>query len=130
MFHSLPFVTLSLPGIRMWTVANRQPYLVAHLSGLLSEGVVLVPVLLDVVFVSYSLHVLQLLVGKLQLLLVMAVLLHLGLKVTQFLLNEQEGIKKKGGVSFSSPCITYTSYTGELTCISSSEYRGNVTEKP
>lgn len=39
---------------------------------------------------------LQLLVGELQLLLVMAVLLHLGLKVTQLLLQERAGRETEG----------------------------------
>ena len=63
------------------------PHLVAHLPGLLRQRVVLVLVLLDVLRVSQCLHMEQLLVGQLQLLLVVAVLLHLGLKVPQLLLN-------------------------------------------
>lgn len=65
------------------------PYLVAHLPGLLSKCVVLFLVLPDVLFISQTLHVSQLLVGKLQLLLVVAVLLHLGLEVMQLLLSER-----------------------------------------
>lgn len=63
------------------------PHLVADLFGLLGQRVVLVLRLPDVLLVSQSLHVLQLLVRQLQLLLVVVVLLHFGLKVTQLLLG-------------------------------------------
>lgn len=64
------------------------PYLVANLPSLLSKCVVLFLALPDVLFISQSLYVSQLLVGELQLLLVVAVLLHFGLKVTELLLSE------------------------------------------
>ena len=79
---------------------------------------VLLLCLLDVLFVPQRLHMLQLLVGKLQLLLVVAVLLHLGLKVPQLLLSEQEKEGKRAeGCKFSSPSITCTTAQGQLICI-------------
>lgn len=65
-------------------------HLVTHLPGLLSEGVVLLLVADDVLLVPQRLHVLELLVGELQLLLVVLVLLHLGLKVPQLLLGGED----------------------------------------
>lgn len=69
---------------------------------------------------------LQLLVGELQLLLVVAVLLHFGLKVMELLLNERG---KGGGVTFGSPSITCTDAQERPMCISSSDMKGNVSEK-
>lgn len=63
-------------------------YLVSYLSGLLSKYVVLFLNLPDVLFVSQSFDMLQLLVGEFQLLLVVAVFFHFGLKVVQLLLSE------------------------------------------
>lgn len=65
------------------------PHLISNLSGLLGKCVVFFLGFPDVLLVSQSFHVLQLLVGELQLLLVMTVLLHFGLKVMELLLNEQ-----------------------------------------
>lgn len=75
-------------GQRHAAAAARRSHLVADLFGLLGQRVVLVLRLPDVLLVSQSLHVLQLLVRELQLLLVVVVLLHFGLEVTQLLLGK------------------------------------------
>lgn len=83
--------------------------------------------------VSQSFHVLQLLVGELQLLLVVAVLLHFGLKVMELLLNEQGkgggSLIKRGEHAFASPSITCADAQEQPICISSSDMKGNVSEK-
>lgn len=71
-------------------VTSRGSHLVADLSGLLGQRVVLVLRLPDVLLVAQSLHVLQLVVRELQLLPVVVVLLHFGLEVTQLLLGEHK----------------------------------------
>lgn len=77
-------------GRSLALVTSRGSHLVADLSGLLGQRVVLVLRLPDVLLVSQSLHVLQLLVRELQLLPVVVVLLHFGLEVTQLLLGEHK----------------------------------------
>lgn len=66
------------------------PHLVAQLLGLLLQQDVLLLVAADVLGVTDALHVLQLLVGNLQLLLVVVVLFDFGLEVLKLLL---EGIR-------------------------------------
>lgn len=105
-------------------------HLVTNLPCLLGEREVFLLGLLDVLFVPQSLHVLQFLVRELQLLLVVIVLLHLGLKVVQLLLHKQ---KAQGGTRRGESSVQLQLHAqlhrGELICISSSESRGNVTEK-
>lgn len=72
-------------GVRM-----ALPHLVAQLLGLLLQQDVLLLVAADVLGVTDALHVLQLLVGNLQLLLVVVVLFDFGLEVLKLLL---EGIR-------------------------------------
>lgn len=107
------------------------PYLVANLPSLLSKCVVLFLALPDVLFISQSLYVSQLLVGELQLLLVVAVLLHFGLKVTELLLSEQgkEGSETRRDTSSVHLQLHAQLHKVELICISSSDSRGNVTER-
>ena len=62
-------------------------HLVAQLLGLLLQQHILLLVAADVLGVTDALHVLQLLVGDLQLLLVMVVLLDFGLEVLELLLG-------------------------------------------
>lgn len=66
------------------------PHLVAQLLGLLLQQDVLLLVAADVLGVTDALHMLQLLVGNLQLLLVVVVLFDFGLEVLKLLL---EGIR-------------------------------------
>lgn len=66
----------------------------------------------------------QLLVRQLQLLLVMAVLLHFGLKVTQLLLKEQE--KEREASTEGSPYIRCTA--AQLIYSSDIDNRGSVTQ--
>lgn len=63
------------------------PYLVAQLLGFLLQQDVLLLVAADVLGVTDALHVLQLLMGNLQLLLVVVVLFDFGLEVLKLLLE-------------------------------------------
>lgn len=63
------------------------PHLVAQLLGLLLQQHVLLLVATDVLGVTDALHMLQLLVGNLQLLLVVVVLLNFGFEVLELLLG-------------------------------------------
>lgn len=67
---------------------NFQLYLVSHFSCFLSKDVVFLFVSHYVIFVSQGLHMLQFLMRQFQLLLIVLVLLHLGFKVSKFLLND------------------------------------------
>lgn len=66
---------------------GRHPHLVAQLLGLLLQQHVFLLVAADVLGVTDALHVLQLLVGNLQLLLVVVVLFNFGLEVLELLLG-------------------------------------------
>lgn len=63
------------------------PHLVAQLLGLLLQQHVLLLVAADVLGITNALHVLQLLVGNLQLLLVVVMLFDFGLEVLELLLE-------------------------------------------
>lgn len=63
------------------------PHLVAQLLGLLLQQHVLLLVATDVLGVTDALHMLQLLVGNLQLLLVVVVLFNFGFEVLELLLG-------------------------------------------
>lgn len=63
------------------------PHLVAQLLGLLLQQHVLLFVAADVLGITDALHVLQLLVGNLQLLLVVVMLFDFGLEVLELLLE-------------------------------------------
>lgn len=69
--------------------------------------------------------------GELQLLLVVAVLLHFGLKVMELLLNERgkEVTDRKGEHTSGLTSITCTDAQGQPICITSSDARINVGEK-
>lgn len=78
---------LNRAGCKDGGVADGMAHLVAQLLGLLLQQHVLLLVAADVLGVTDALHVLQLLVGDLQLLLVMVVLLDFGLEVLELLLG-------------------------------------------